>query len=193
MGKFACFLGLAAALCACGSDSTPGAIQGQIHGQTFAIHDAVSAEVQITTAGGLVHAAAVLMTTSSGLCNDVGADQDHPNEKGASIYLFDVNGNTTNAPTVPGTYSIYQGTGTPPAKAAQWGAIVLDATCKEVTTSGANATTGTVTLTAVSGNRYTGNFDVALDSGDHVTGSFDPEECPNLGNYLGSTNMPACI
>jgi hypothetical protein len=193
MGKFACFFGLAAALCACGSDSSPGAIAGTVHGMTYAIHDSVSSEVSINTAGGVIHAGAVLMTTSSGLCPDVMAHQDHPNEKGATIALFDVVGTTTNAPTVPGTYSIYQGTGSLPPKAASFSTVVLDATCTEIAADEGKATTGTVTLTAVSGNKYTGNFDVALDSGDHVTGSFNPEECAQLGDYIGSSTMPACI
>src|SRR5207237_493554 len=147
-------------------------------------HDSASGEVPV----GNLHTGGILLTSTGGTCADVNANQAHQNEKGVFIDVWDVVGTTTNAPTVPGTYSIYQGTGTSPPKAASFSAIVFDATCKAITNDGAKATTGTVTLTAVSGTRYNGTFDVALDSGDHVTGSFEPEECPNLGTYLSAAN-----
>lgn len=57
----------------------------------------------------------------------------------------------------------------------------------------AAGTSGTVTLTSVSGNRFSGNFDLVLDSGDHVTGSFDPEECPALNTALDNSMTSSCI
>jgi hypothetical protein len=189
MGKFVCFSTLAIALCACGSDSNPAALSGTIHGMAFALHSAASGEVTV----GTLHTGGILLTSSSGTCADITANQAHQNEKGILIDVWDVVGTTTNAPTAGGTYSIYQGTGTSPPKAASWSAIVFDATCNAITNDGAKATTGTVTLTAVSGTRYTGNFDVALDSGDHVTGAFEPDECPGLDTYLSANNHAACI
>jgi len=184
---------LASALCACGSDSDPASLAGTIHGMTFAMHDSASAEVVVTTAGGAqLHAAGILLTSTTGTCADIMAKQSHQNEKAVFIVLWDVVGTTTNAPTVPGTYTIYQGSGTSPAKAGSFDAQANDATCHEIAADTAKAATGTVTLTAVSGMKYAGNFDVSLDSGDHVTGSFDPTECPDLGNFIASTTN-ACI
>jgi hypothetical protein len=191
MGKTAHLLGLAIALCACGSDNTPASFSGTVHGMSFAIHSAASGEV--TNGGATLHAGAVLLSSSAGTCADVNANQAHQNEKGVLILLWDVVGTTTNAPTAPGMYSIYQGSGTSPPKAATLNAIVFDATCTPIANDGAKGATGTVNLTGVSGVHYSGTFDVALDSGDHVTGSFDPEECPNLGTYLSATNNAACI
>jgi hypothetical protein len=185
---------LASALCACGSDSSPASLAGTIHGMTFAMHDSASGEVVVTTAtGAMLHTGAVFLTSSSGTCADIMSNQAHQNEKGVLIVMWDVVGTTTNAPTAGGTYSIYQGSGTSPPKAATFNAQATDATCKEIATDSAKGATGTVTLTGVSGMRYTGHFDVSLDSGDHVTGSFDPTECPELGNYFAATNNVACI
>jgi hypothetical protein len=155
----------------------------------FSLHDSASGEVMV----GNLHAGGILLTSTGGTCGDITANQAHQNEKGVFIDVWDVVGTTTNAPTAAGTYSIYQGTGTSPPKAASLSAIVFDATCKEITGDGAKATTGTVTLTAVSGTKYNGTFDVALDSGDHVTGSFEPEECPGLNAYVAVGNNAACI
>jgi hypothetical protein len=158
---------------------------------SFGLHSAASGEV--TNGAATLHAGAVLVTSSSGTCADIRANQAHQNEKALAIVLWDVVGTTTNAPTVPGTYSIYQGSGTSPPKAATFSALVFDATCTAITNDGARGATGTVNLTAVSGARYSGTFDVALDSGDHVTGSFDPEECAGIDTYVSPTNNAACI
>ena len=194
MRNFGYLLVLASALCACGSDSSPASLSGTIHGVSFAMADSASGEIVVTTGTGQqLHTGAVFMTSTSGTCSDVDKNQAHQNEKGVLIVLWDVVGTTTNAPTAPGSYSIYQGSGTSPAKAATFNAQANDATCNAIPGDTAKGASGTVTLTAVSGTKYTGHFDVALDSGDHVTGSFDPTECPNLGNYFSATNNAACI
>jgi len=164
-------------------------VEGNIHGSAFAIQDAVSASVAILTQ----HSAAIVMSTTSGLCKDAAANAVHPNQKVVAITLFDVNGMTLNTPTAPGTYTIFQGTGTPPAKTANWVASVNDATCNEIKASSATATTGTVTLSAINGNAFSGSYDVVLDSGDHVTGSFDPEACPDLQTAINNTSASTCI
>jgi len=184
---------MVSALCACGSDSSPASLAGTIHGMSFAMHDSASGERVVTTGGGTLHAASVFLTSTSGTCADIEANQFHQNEKGVLITLWDVVGTTTNAPTAPGMYSIYQGSGTSPAKAALFNAQVNDATCNEIPADSAKGATGSVNLTLVSGMKYSGTFDVSLDSGDHVTGSFDPVECPQLDAYFSATNNVACI
>jgi hypothetical protein len=186
---------LASALGACSSDSSsPASLNGTIHGKSFAMKDAASGEVVVTTAGGaMLHTGAILLTSTAGTCADVDANQAHQNEKGLLLVLWDVVGTTTNAPTQPGMYSVYQGSGTSPMKAGTVNALSFDATCNPIAADAAKGATGTVNLTAVSGMKYSGTFDVSLDSGDHITGSFDPIECPSLGNYLAPTNNAACI
>jgi len=172
-----------------GGGGSGGSVEGNIHGSAFSIQDAVSASVAIDTT---LHGALIVMSSTSGLCKDAATNAVHPNQKAVLITLFDVNGTTLNTPTVPGTYAIYQGSGTPPSKTASWDASVTDATCNEIDASGATATTGTVTLSGISGNTFSGSYDVVLDSGDHVTGSFDPEACPDIQKAIDSTTA-TCI
>jgi hypothetical protein len=176
-----------------GGSSSGGALSGTVHGQSFMIDDAVSAAVMTTASGVTIHAAAIFMASTKNLCADAMSNTVHPNEKAAVILLTDINGTTFNTPTATGTYAVFQGSGTPPAKSAFFNVLVNDATCKDVTAQEAAGTSGTVTLTAVSGNQFSGNFDLVLDSGDHVTGSFDPEECPALNTALSNTTTSSCI
>ena len=174
----------------CGSDS-PGSVTGSVHGATIGISDAVSSAVTIDTANGQVHGAAIVMATTSGLCGDASGNIEHPNQKGLTIVLFDINGTTFTTPTAPGAYTIYQ-SGSPPPKAATLSVFAVDATCAGIDSAQAAGATGTVNLTGVSGNAFDGNFDVALDSGDHITGSFSPGECPAIQTVLNSTSAPIC-
>jgi hypothetical protein len=179
-------------LVACGGGSggdSGGSVGGKIHGSAFSIQDVISASVAI----GPMHGAAIFMSSTSGLCKDAAINAEHPSQKGVVITLFDVNGATLNTPTAPGSYIIFQGSGTPPPKTATWDASVNDATCKTIAASSAKATTGTVTLSGISGNAFSGSYDVVLDSGDHVTGSFDPEACPDLQKAIDSDTPATCI
>lgn len=172
-------------LVACGG---PGSVDGKIKGQAYPIGDSASASVTVLAN---LHAAAVVMTNTNDVCGDAIANTVHPSTKYVVLTAFDVNGTTATTPVAPGTYAIFQG-GTPPAKAATFSAGMTDATCQNIATAAVEATTGTITIEAVSGNMFKGKFDVALDSGDHVTGSFDPEPCPELQSQFGDT-PPACI
>ena len=177
-----------------GGDSSGGSLSGTIHGQSFMIQDVISAVVTITPPGSpTLHEAVIVMANAKDLCADAMSSTEHPNEKAVVIQLTDINGTTSNTPTASGTYSVYQGSGTPPAKAAFFDVSVSDATCKDVTAQSATGASGTVTLSSLSGNRFSGNFDLVLDSGDHVTGSFDPRECPALNTLLNSSTTSSCI
>ncbi len=191
MRNLAFVLGIAPGLGGCGSDPPAAALAGTIHGVSFSLRDSASGEVTVTAAQ--LHGGGILMTSSSGTCADIDSNQVHRDEQAVFIVVWDVVGTTTNAPTVPGTYSIYQGSGTSPPKGATFSAHAYDSACTEITNDAATATAGTVTLTSVSGTKYAGKFDVALDSGDHVTGSFDPLECPALDTYISPSDNKACI
>jgi len=198
MPRFACILSaslfvLAGACGGGGSAAAGGALDGAVHGQSIMIEDAVSAAVTITVGSTPAHAAAVALSTTKNLCADAMSNTQHPNEKLVAFFLVDVNGATLNAPTAPGTYTAYQGSGTPPAKFASFGVQVTDATCQDVSAQDAAGASGTVTLSSVSGNSFSGSFDLVLDSGDHVTGSFDPGACPALANQVNSTTPSSCM
>jgi hypothetical protein len=185
------FAALFVLLAACGG--SPGSVSGTVHGAAVPVTDAISAAVSINTTAGTVHEAVIVLANHAQLCSDAMTNTAHPNEKGVIIGLSDVNGATATAPTAPGMYAIYQGTGVPPPKVSSLAVSVSDATCTTIMASGAKASTGSINLTAVSGNKFSGTFDVALDSGDHITGSFDPEECPALQTLLNQTTMSSCV
>ncbi len=185
-------LSMILAMCACGG-SSPGSVDGTVHGMTVPIGDVISSSATGRGTAAGAHFAVIEMSTTSNLCADaVDPPIEHPSQQVVLLEMFDVNGTTLNTPTVPGTYAIFQGTGTPPAKSAVFAVKAIDAACKDIPTSDAKATTGTVTLASVSGNVFTGSFDVALDSGDHVTGSFEPEACPAIQAAIDSTATPTC-
>lgn len=180
---------------ACGGSSSSGggALTGTVHGQSIMIEDAIS--VAATLSGGTpqLHGAAIALSTTKDLCADAMSNAQHPNEKAVAIVLFDVNGTSTSTPTAPGTYTIFSGSGTPPAKSASLSVAVTDAMCHDVAAQDASGVTGTVTLSSVSGNQFSGSFDVVLDSGDHVTGSFDPQACPALATALNNSSPSSCM
>jgi hypothetical protein len=186
---------LLAGACGGGGSSAAGggALDGAVHGQSIMIEDAVSASITFMVGSTQAHVAGIALSSTKDRCADAMSNTVHPNEKDVALLLGDVDGTTFNTPTAPGTYSIYQGYGTRPAKFASFAVSVFDATCHVVTAQEALSTSGTVTLSSVSGNRFSGSFDLVLDSGDHVTGSFDPEECPVLATRVNSTTPPSCM
>jgi hypothetical protein len=180
---------------ACSSDSSggdgSGSVQGMLHGMSFTVGDAISAAISSTSGGFSRHAAAVVMADTDDLCGDAAGNVQHPNEVAILLTMADVNGTTTTSPTAPGSYAIYQD-GAPPAKAATLQVSASDATCEDVEADSASATSGTITLTAVSGNKFTGSFDVVVEGGDHLTGNFAPSECPALQTAITNTQKPTC-
>jgi len=176
-------------LAACGG---PGSVDGKVKGQNYAVSSSASAAVTLTVATTQLHGAAIAMTSTGGLCADLGANTVHPGQQYVTIFLSDVNNLTFSTPTVPGTYSIYQSNTSPPPKAATMSLGTYDATCQKIDSQSAAASSGTVMLDTVSGNKFAGTFDVVLDSGDHVTGEFDPQECPGIQTAINSGDQAVC-
>ena len=169
-------------LAACGG-SDAGSVSGSVHGTAISVADSVSAAITINTNQ---HAAAILLTSTGNTCSDLQNRVEHPSEKAVIITVADYANLTLTTPTVPGTYSIYQG-GSAPPKAATLQVLVDDLNCNRVDNMGAKATNGTVTITSISGNHFAGSFDVVLDSTDHIKGSFDPMECPAIQSAIDNT------
>lgn len=186
MRKFTSSLGLVVALCGCGTDSSPGSVNGTIKGQKYSVADAISASIAVT--GG--HAGVVLLGNKSGLCADIMAGKQPPNLSLVLISMATVNGLTLNTPTAAGTFQIYQGSGAAPAMAARIDTGVTDASCNTITNYSANATTGTVDLTHISGEAYDGHYDVVMDSGEHITGTFSADACPA---FTGTNTQLVCM
>ena len=173
-------------LAACGGDDA-GAVSGTVHGTGISVGDSVSAAIAVNVNQ---HGAAILLTSTGNACTDLMNDVEHPGERAVIITVEDVMGLTLTTPTVPGTYSIYQG-GQAPPKAATLGVLVDDLNCMRVDNMGAKATSGTVTISDISGNHFAGSFDVVLDSTDHIKGTFDPMECPAIQSVIDNAGSGA--
>lgn len=170
-----------------GGGDDPGGVTGTVHGMSFPIDDAISATITTTTQQGTSHFGLITMANTADLCGDASTDTSHPNQKGVIINLVPV-------PTAAGTYTIYVSGGQPvPPTFALLNVSVSDATCHSLDVNGATATSGTVDVTAVSGDAFSGTFDVALDSGDHITGKFNPAACPALPAALASQTQGPCV
>ena len=175
-------------LAACGGGDDAGSVSGTVHGTSVPVADSVSAAVTINTNQ---HVASIVLANTGDVCKDVTNHVNHPNEKVVIITVGDYANLTLTTPTAAGDYSIYQG-GSVPAKAATLQVLMYDLNCAPVTTSGAKATSGTVTLTTVSGNTFAGKFDALLDSEDHITGSFSPSECPAIQSIVDGQGSASC-
>jgi hypothetical protein len=173
-------------LAACGGDDA-GSVSGTVHGTAIPVGDAVSAAVTISANQ---HGAAIVLTNAGDACAQLTDDVRHPSEKIVVITVGDYANLTLTTPTAPGTFQIYQG-GSIPAKAATLEVVMNDLNCEAVSNLGAKATSGTVTLTKVSGNTFAGSFDALLDSEDHITGSFSPDECPAIQSAFDSAGSAA--
>lgn len=170
----------------CGGDDA-GSVSGTVNGTSIPVSDSVSAAVTINSNQ---HGAAIVLTNSSDACAQLTDHVQHPSEKVVVITVADYANLTLTTPTAPGTYSIYQG-GTPPDKAATLQVAMTDLNCNPIDASSAKATSGTVTLTKVSGNTFAGSFDALLDSEDHITGSFSPDECPAIQSAVDNQGSAA--
>ncbi|TMA28567.1 MAG: hypothetical protein E6J78_05475 [Deltaproteobacteria bacterium] len=179
----------AAVSLACGG-GVNASVNGTIKGQSLKPADTVSAPVTVAlTGGGTASLAGVVVSDVPGLCAKAASNTTPKSAHILFLGAGDVNPTSfqITAASTAGTYSIYGGSGAPPAKVADVSFFSYDASCTEITTQSASATSGTVTLTSVNNGSYSGNFDVTFDSGDHVTGSFSASNCANLNMYFGTT------
>jgi hypothetical protein len=169
-------------------------VNGTVKGQSLKPADTVSAPVTVAlTGGGTASLAGVVISDVSGLCAKAGSNTTPKSAHILFLGAGDVNPTSfqITAASTTGTYSIYGGSGAPPAKVAYASFFTFDSGCTQITTQSASATSGTVTLTSVNNGSYSGNFDVTFDSGDHVTGSFSASNCANLNVYF-SANTHSC-
>jgi len=179
-------LALGVLVAACGGDDA-GSVSGTVHGSSISVGDSISAAVMINNNQ---HVAAIALTSTGDACAEVTNRVTHPSEKVVVITVGDYANLTLTTPVAAGTYSIYQG-GAIPAKAATLKVTFSDLNCADITSMDASATSGTVTLTSVSGNAFDGTFDVVMDSTDHIKGSFHPSECPQIQSAIDNQGSAA--
>lgn len=178
--------------CGGGAGSSGGAINGTVYGHALATVDVVSAAVMVTDAGtgNVDHVATIIMGNAAGLCDKLTRNARPASFDGIAIELAVISGPPVSAttPTTAGTFTIASA----PANASV-NTLATDATCQPVASEPSeNATSGTVTLTSVSGDVFTGDFSIAFANGDEITGSFDPAGCPGVQNFASPPTTPTC-
>ena len=177
-----------ALLAACAAPAGKGTAVGTVHGQTFTIKDAISANVYVQGSTS-ERVAEVMLANDGDLCSNAANDSQIKGYTGITLTMFAVTGSTIMPAGSPGDYTIGATTG----NSSSWNAVVTDSTCQDVIASEAIATAGTITLEKIEGNAFTGSFDVTLDSGDNVTGTFEPAACAGMQNLVDATTPPTCI
>jgi hypothetical protein len=183
---------LAIAVAGCTSSGAGGTVKGG----TFTPADSISASITTPDgAGGSSSDAQIDLASTPHLCSDASASPPiaRKGQRFITILLRDVNGAMTTTPTAPGTYTIYPDSGTEPAKSASLLVGALDSTCQPDDTAAAQAQSGTVTLTSVTGGTFIGSFAVTLNTGASLTGTFDPEPCTELATGAANSSAPACM
>jgi len=175
----AAMVSILAALPACSSSSGGGgngtaSVTGTIQGATVPAGDAVG--LDSVASGSSEAAVGAIITNVASACSVL---QDHGNPPGATALVVAVSAMGGSVAT--GTYSIVsQGFGATASYTTE------DTTCN--TSFSENASSGSVTLTTVSGSTVAGTFDVTFGS-DHLTGSFSAPIC----NYSAGDGGPtAC-
>jgi hypothetical protein len=168
---------------ACGgggnSGMAPATVNGTVNGLTLTAEDAIYANEPIV--GTTSTETTIAIANASMTCADGAAGKIPRNLKSVLLFLATSADGGITAITAPGTYPIGG------INLASF--LVFDATCQPVTASSAQATSGTVTITALSTQAISGTFDLMFGS-DHLTGSFNAANCPNAGT---STANPTCI
>jgi hypothetical protein len=178
--------GLAAAALLAGCGSAPlSAIT--IAGAPLPSGDVISSAYVTTTTDGVAQGEGIIMVTStSGMCNDLDAGAQPHGAQLLLITLADVSGDRSTAPVAPGRYVI----GGSAERIGSLAYMVTDGNCQPAAES--TAVSGAVELTSVRAGVYSGSFNATLDSGQTVSGSFSPSNCPELAAMVGSGQSLRC-
>ncbi len=166
-----------AALPACSSSSGGGgdgtaSVTGTIQGAAIPASDAVG--LSSVASGSSEAAVGAIITNIASACSVL---QDHGNPPSATALVVAVSAMGGSVAT--GTYGIVsQGFGATASYATE------DATCN--TSFSESASSGSVTLTTVSGSTVAGTFDLTF-GGDHLTGSFSAPVCSYSASDAGAT------
>jgi hypothetical protein len=163
---------LVVAAVACGGQTTapsgPGSatVDGTVEGQVVPTNAAVGLYSLESEYGGTRVLTGALVTNVTDACTVL---QHHGNPAGASSLIAAVVATGNTLPT--GTYTI---SATANPSASVFYGVENDA-CTETTSE--QASSGTVTLSAISQTLIAGSFDATFANGDHVTGTFSAPVC----------------
>jgi hypothetical protein len=199
---------------ACGGSSSnngSGTITGTVRGATIKVNEVLSTNATVTVSGTSAAVGAIILTSATNTCSNAAANKE---TKSAQYFVMaltelslDSQGNPKfNAPTGPGDYCVYSGSGAPCGTKL---AIVLsqttDATCQEDTSLLGLGSAGTVRVTAITNGAYTGTFTIDMyppnaqgnpdttKTKETVTGSFSAVSCAGLGALVSTTRNTTCI
>jgi hypothetical protein len=174
---------------ACGSGSG-NSFNGLVRGQPMKPVDAVSSPARVSLGSIAADVAAVVVTDAGGLCGRVTANTEPKNGKQLILFVADLDRLTltATAPAGPGTFDVVNpnAPGILPVHAAVVMFGVNDASCTQVLSQSAVATSGTVKLTSVSAGSYGGTYSVTFETGETVSGEFHAGSCPGLATYLAT-------
>ena len=191
--RLAGILVVAAAVVSCGggsSSSNPGTatLSGTVRGNSFTPRDATAAVISFNANGRPGKAAAIAITSATGLCSSLTAGKEPRSTQYLVLTPFKVQPDfSPTTPPAPGAYQVGGPT-------LENGAAVFSATdgaCHATLANTVTASTGTITLTAV-GSRYTGSYDLTFEFGDRITGTFDAPVCGNIDASQVGQGTLAC-
>jgi hypothetical protein len=186
-------LASAALVTSCGggdSSSSPGTatLTGTVRGKSFTPGDATAAVISFTVNGRPGKAAAIALTSATGLCSTLTAGKEPRSTQYLVLTPFNLQPDfSPTTPTAPGAYQVG-------ALTLQNGAALFsatDAACQVTLANTVRASTGTITLTTV-GSRYTGSYDLTFEFGDRITGTFDAPVCGNVDASQVGQQTLAC-
>lgn len=174
-------------------------VTGTLNGHAFQAADALSATAMVPVQGGTpANSGLVTIASASGLCQDASANLEPKSTQYLFLVFTDVDLVTsqTSPPTAPGVYVIASGTQASKVAIARYDQS--DAFCHAVPGAAENATSGTITLTAVNAGSYSGTFDLTMAGGgaspvDHVTGQFNAPFCQASVLFANQSRSTTCF
>jgi hypothetical protein len=166
-------LGLLAVLGACGGSNSA---SGTVEGASLSVRDALSFQATLTADlpdGGAVYLVGFVLTDTSGICADIAAQRSPPS---TTILSVGVEG---FQPITLGTYPVSL-LPNPDLTVAAF--VKADANCQSAVSD--EATSGSVTFSAISSGQASGTFDLTFPDAGHLTGSFSAPNCAAFQNAL---------
>lgn len=186
VGSGSCVVTLALVAAGCGPGGAGAiAVNGNVRGQpTLAVDNAAGSAVFPGTTS-LV--GAIVLSDRTGICAAFSGNVEPRSLRAVSIFVGQraSGGSGLAPPAGPGVYAL--GGGPSEARVAFLNVTQRDPACTLQDALGASATSGSVTLTRVSGGSYAGTFEASLDSGDALSGSFDALSCSGVGAFLNGS------
>lgn len=187
-------LAIAAAACSGGGGggssggSGSGSLSGTIGGSSVTVRSAITAPVDF---GGGVKVQAIILTDASNACATISAGKQPPSAQLLIFEIGTVNGSSVEPPTATGTFHLFNSsTGPTDPNIAAFIYDKSDANCTFI--ASASSTSGTVTISSMSGGSFVGGADLLTDGGDSISATFTAANCPALGPLLASPNPPPC-